>query len=159
MKIEKLQFNLELYSEYWDIPPRIELSVDNNVIFNGKIKADKQNPHIISFSKIIEQDKEHILTIKRMDKSTDQCILENGKIIKDQILYIKKIEIDDIDIGTLVYEGVFYPEYDKKWAEEQQKNNVQLPESIKQINSLGHNGTWKLTFNSPFYMWLLENLY
>ena len=30
---------------------------------------------------------------------------------------------------------------------------------IKEATRLGHNGTWEFKFSSPFYLWLLENLY
>ena len=38
-------------------------------------------------------------------------------------------------------------------------NKGGLPETFKNVTKMGHNGTWTFTFSSPFYMWLLENLY
>ena len=84
---------------------------------------------------------------------------EDGKIIKDQLLNIKSIEIDEIDIGALVYEGVYRPEYPEPCASQQRKAGKELPETLKNVTQMGHNGTWTFTFTSPFYMWLLENLY
>jgi len=84
---------------------------------------------------------------------------EDGNIIKDQVLHIKSIEFDEIDLGGLVYEGVYTPRYPEPWATIQRESGAELPESFKNVTQLGHEGEWKLTFSSPFYMWLLENLY
>jgi hypothetical protein len=84
---------------------------------------------------------------------------EKGDILKDQMLHIKSIEIDEIDIGALVYEGVYTPEYPEPWATQQREAGNELQSSFKNVTKMGHNGEWKFTFNSPFYMWLLENLY
>ena len=72
---------------------------------------------------------------------------------------IKSIEIDEVDIGPLIYEGVYKPRYPEPWASEQIKKGTKLPESLKNSPDLGHNGVWAFTFESPFYMWLLEHLY
>ncbi len=84
---------------------------------------------------------------------------EKGDILKDQLLHIKSIEIDEIEIGALVYEGIYQPEYPEPWATQQKEAGNELPSSLKNVTQMGHNGTWTLTFSSPFYMWLLENLY
>ena len=84
---------------------------------------------------------------------------EKGDILKDQMLHIKSIEIDEIDIGALVYEGVFTPIYPEPWASQQRESGNELPETFKNVTQMGHNGSWSFTFGSPFYLWLLENLY
>ena len=86
-------------------------------------------------------------------------MVEDGKITKDQLLHIKSIEIDEIDIGALVYEGVYTPKYPEPWATQQKQAGNTLPQSFKNVTNIGHNGRWELGFTSPFYMWLLENLY
>ena len=48
---------------------------------------------------------------------------------------------------------------DKPQLVEFTAKGVDLPETFKNSPTMGHNGTWTLTFSSPFYMWLLENLY
>ena len=42
---------------------------------------------------------------------------------------------------------------------EQKDAGIDLKESFKNVTRMGHNGTWTFKFGSPFYMWLLENLY
>ena len=79
--------------------------------------------------------------------------------MNDQLLNIKSIEIDEIDIGGLVYEGVYEPTYPEPWATQQKKAGVVLQKTMKNVTCMGHNGVWRFKFQSPFYMWLLENLY
>ena len=89
-----------------------------------------------------------------------QCIIDStGKIVKDQLLHIKSLEIDEIDIGDLVYEGVYTPQYPEPWYTQQVKDNKIPPKTFKNVTVMGHNGSWEFEFSAPFYMWLLENLY
>jgi hypothetical protein len=34
-----------------------------------------------------------------------------------------------------------------------------LEKHWQNCDTMGHDGKWQLSFTSPFYMWLLENLY
>ena len=113
----------------------------------------------IEFEHEINEKQSYNLVINRSGKDNKQTVIKNGKIIIDQLLHIKHIEIDEIDIGALVYEGVYTPIYAEPWASQQAKIGNILPESYKNVTELGHNGSWTFSFTSPFYMWLLENLY
>jgi len=185
MEREKLKFKIRLYSTYWDKPPIAEIKINktNKVItdvdkknlfdyesnkpilntensyFKEEITNLEDEPIIITFEHELDHDVSYDFVIKRTNKTPKQTLVEDGKIIKDQSLHIKSIEIDEIDIGALVYEGVYRPEYPEPWASQQAKAGNKLPETLKNVTEMGHNGTWTLTFNSPFYMWLLENLY
>ena len=159
MATETLKFKLELYATMWNKPPIADISIDSKSYFKEEITGTKDKPTIIEFEHELEENKSYNLTINRSGKDKRQTIVENEKIIKDQLLHIKYIEIDDIDIGSLVYEGVYKPEYPEQWATQQAKAGNKLPETFKNVTKMGHNGTWTFTFSSPFYMWLLENLY
>ena len=80
-------------------------------------------------------------------------------LLKDQMQHIKGIQIDEIDIGALVYEGIYTPQYPEPWATQQREAGIELQASFKNVTNMGHDGEWKFKFASPFYMWLLENLY
>ena len=108
----------------------------------------------------MEEGKEYNLIIKRSGKGKKQTVVnDKGDILKDQLLHIKSIEIDEIDIGSLVYDGVYTPNYPEPWATQQRETGTELRESFKNVTNMGHDGEWRFTFSSPFYMWLLENLY
>ena len=159
MATEKLKFKLELYATMWDKPPVAEILINNKSCFKQEISATEDKPHLIEFEHELEEGKAYNLIIDRSGKNKNQTVVKDGKITKDQLLHIKSIEIDDIDIGGLVYDGVYKPTYPEPWATQQVEAGNKLPETFKNVNQMGHNGTWTFTFKSPFYMWLLENLY
>jgi len=160
MATEKLKFKLELHATMWDKPPHAEILINDHVYFKGDITGTEHKPDVIEFDHEVEEGNEGILIIKRSGKTLNQTVInDKGDILNDQLLNIKGIEIDEIDIGTLVYEGVYTPEYPEPWATQQREAGVELQESFKNVSQIGHNGEWQFKFASPFYMWLLENLY
>ena len=158
-KKEKLKFHLELWATYWNKPPVAEIKINNGSIKTEQITGTEDNPTVIEFEHELTENEKYDLQILRSNKDSRQTVVENGEITKDQLLHIKAIEIDEIDIGVLVYEGIYTPEYPEPWATQQREAGNDLPKSFKNATTLGHNGTWSLQFESPFYMWLLENLY
>ncbi len=160
MATEKLKFNIELYATMWDMPPHAEILINDQSVFKQDITGTLDKPDVIQFHQDLEEGQKYNFIIKRSGKSKKQTIVnEKGDILKDQLLHIKKIEIDEIDIGGLVYRGEYTPEYPEPWATQQRQTGVELPETFNNVTQMGHNGQWKLSFESPFYMWLLENLY
>ena len=160
MATEKLKFKLELYATMWDQPPVAEIKINSKSYYKSEIKSTEQDPTVIEFEAEFTEDLEYNLTIERLGKSNNQTVInEKGDILKDQLLNIKSIEIDEIDIGALVYEGVYTPEYPEPWATQQRESGNDLKDSFKNVTKMGFNGTWNFKFKSPFYMWLLENLY
>ena len=160
MATEKLKFKLELYATMWDKPPHAEILINDKSHFAGEITGDENKPDVIEFEHELEENKEYNLIINRSGKSKNQTVIsEKGDILKDQLLHIKGIEIDEIDIGALVYEGTYTPQYPEPWASQQKLAGTELPETFKNVTRMGHNGKWNFKFASPFYMWLLENLY
>ena len=160
MATEKLKFKIELYATMWHKPPQAEILIDNHSHFKGDITGDEAKPNLIVFEQELEEGKEYNLIINRSGKGKNQTVInEKGDILKDQLLHIKSMEIDEIDIGALVYEGIYTPKYPEPWATQQREAGIELPVSFKNVTNMGHDGEWKFKFASPFYMWLLENLY
>ena len=160
MATEKLKFKLELYATMWDKAPHAEVLIDDKSYFNNEITGTEDKPDLIEFEHEFEEGKSYELIIKRTGKVRNQTVVnDKGDILKDQLLHMKNIEIDEIDIGSLVYEGVYTPEYPEPWATQQKEAGNQLPKTLKNVTQMGHNGEWSFKFESPFYMWLLENLY
>ena len=160
MATEKLKFKLELYATMWHKPPQAEILIDNHSHFKGDITGDEAKPNLIVFEQELEEGKEYNLIINRSGKGKKQTVInEKGDILKDQLLHIKSMEIDEIDIGALVYEGIYTPQYPEPWATQQREAGIELQESFKNVTNMGHDGEWKFKFASPFYMWILENLY
>ena len=160
MATEKLKFKLELYSTMWDKPPYAEILIDHDVQFKGAITGTEDKPDVIEFEYEMESEQQYNLIINRSGKGRNQTIInEKGDILKDQLLHIKSINIDEIDIGALVFDGVYTPTYPEPWATQQRESGNDLRDSFKNVTSMGFDGEWRFSFTSPFYMWLLENLY
>ena len=95
MATEKLKFKIELGSEMWDKPPIAEVSVNGKTHYKKEITASVEEPIIIEFEDTLEEGKNYDLVINRSGKTDGQTVVnEKGDILKDQILHIKKIEID-----------------------------------------------------------------
>jgi hypothetical protein len=160
MATEKLKFKLELYATMWDKPPHAEILIRDKSHFTGDITGTEDKPTVVEFEHEFTEGEEYNLIIERSGKVQNQTVInDKGDRLKDQLLHIKSIEIDEIDISGLVYEGVYTPKYPEPWATQQRAAGVELQESFKNVTCIGHNGTWEFKFTSPFYMWLLENLY
>jgi hypothetical protein len=160
MQTERLKFKLELYATYWDKPPVAEILINEESQYRSEITGTDKEPTVIEFEKEFTEGEKYTLTISISDKEVKQTVVNaEGVIEKDQLLHIKSIEIDEIDIGALVYEGIYTPQYPEPWHSQQVSAGNTPEKSFKNVTAMGHNGTWTLTFQSPFYMWLLENLY
>ena len=160
MATEKLKFKLELYATMWDKPPVAEILINDKSYFTGNITSTEDKPTLVEFEHELTEGETATLIIKRAGKTKGQTVInENGDVLKDQLLHIKSIEIDEIELGALVYEGVYTPQYPEPWATQQRAAGTELPESFTNVTQMGHDGTWSFKFESPFYMWLLENLY
>ena len=160
MATEKLKFKIELYATMWHKPPHAEILINDVEHFDKDITGSEENPDVIEFEQELTDGVENCLTIKRSGKGIRQTVLdEKGDILYDQLLHIKSIEIDEINLEGLVYEGIYTPKYPEPWATQQRDSGKELQKSFKNVTQMGHDGEWQFKFASPFYMWLLENLY
>src|SRR5210317_875241 len=112
MATEKLKFKLKLHATMWDKPPHAEILIGEYIHFKGDITGTEDKPTVVEFEHEFTEGEKCELIIKRSGKGKGQTVItENGDVLKDQLLHIKSIEIDEIDIGALVYEGVYTPKY------------------------------------------------
>ncbi len=97
---------------------------------------------------------ENELKIEFAEKKQSDVVLDkDGNILSDQLLHIKKIEIDEIDITNLCRMQAEYTPTDPWYIENHPDSPV-----LRNHMDLGWNGNWTLQFETPFYIWLLENL-
>ena len=148
MATEKLKFKVELFATMWDKSPHAEILVDGKSYFKGDITSTEDNPTLIEFEADLEEDKKYDLIINRSGKGVNQTIVnEKGDILKDQMLHIKRIEIDEIDLGALVFTALYTPQYPEPWATQQAEAGKELKEAFTNVTQMGHNGEWKFTFS------------
>lgn len=157
MEKESLHFKIGLIGEYWDKKPAYTILINDDVKFKGTIQAESGKVEYAEFDADIESGN-HVLQIRLENKEHTDTLKDNYddphnyKIIGDMLLNIESIEIDEIDTGSL------------KWVcsefilDNPIEHNGQRIESMQNCTSLGMNGAYKFKFESPFYLWLLENL-
>jgi len=149
---EEVQFSIRLNSKWFRLPPHVQVYLDQDLIEDTEItelESEGDSKHIRFSADLV--DGTHRLRIVYSDKELpDTRVDEAGNILDDHLLTIAGIEIDDIDLGFMLYEnGIFYPD-----------RNIRpdLPEQIANMTTLGYNGEWVMEFNVPTYIWFLENL-
>jgi hypothetical protein len=99
---------------------------------------------------IIDSEGEHELAIEMFGKLPSHTTIdEDSNILKDAMLTVKNVEFDGIDVSNIVQVvGEYHHDF----------NGTQAPTVQKFYNNLGCNGTVKLKFSTPVYLWLLENM-
>ena len=105
---------------------------------------------IVKFERRIDEG-DHQLKIRLENKTMADTVIENGEVIKDMLLNIDDIIIDDISLGNILWSAEYI--LDKK-----QTYKGQEIDHLDGCVNLGWNGTYVLKFSSPFYIWLLEKL-
>jgi len=149
---ELVNFKINLSSEWFRLPCHAIISIDEEVIEDIEVAERGSRGEIctVSFSKQLTEGS-HQLKIRYLDKEIpDTRIDADGNITDDHLLSVRDIEIDEIELGHLIYSlSRFYPD-----------RNVRpdLPEEMREIVCLGYNGTWVLDIEVPTYIWFLENL-
>ena len=84
-------------------------------------------------------------------RSSAPPVSQPNDIVKDMILNIDDVIIDDISLGNLLWSAEYI-------LDEKQIYQGQEIDRLDGCVNLGWNGTYVLKFSSPFYIWLLEKL-
>lgn len=142
---EALTFKIGLSGTFWDKRPAFSIWV-NDVMYASDCIEDHSIKYV-TFSAELEENQQHQLKIRLENKTDSDTIVDHDTIVKDMLLNIDSIEIDDIEIGTI------------KWSESKFiPDDVQARSVLLNCVNLGWNGTYTLSFESPYYLWLLEKL-
>lgn len=148
MHEENLSFKISLTGTFWDRHPQFSVWLDDHVVIQSEIASTAEQ--IVSFERKVDEGP-HVLKIRLENKTTSDTVVENGEVVKDMLLNIDDITIDDISLGNLLWSAEYI--LDKK-----QTYKGQEIDHLDGCVNLGWNGTYVLKFTSPFYVWLLEKL-
>ena len=158
METEKLKFKVGLSSTGTDKHPHFRISINEE----EKILASLESNDVSYYEFDAEvAEGEYNLNIELLNKgNADTVIDEQGNILSDLVLNIESVEIDEIELSTLKWTHSEYrPIYPVKHVASVYKQTGEHPaETVKNCVNLGWNGKWTLPFQSPFYVWLLENM-
>jgi hypothetical protein len=148
MNEEKLSFVVALSGAFWDRRPQFSIWLDDHVVAQSEIvSAAQQN---VTFEHTVGEGP-HTLKIRLENKTINDTVIENGEVVKDMLLNIDDITIDDISLGNLLWSAEYI-------LDNKQNYNGQEIDHLDGCVNLGWNGTYTLKFTSPFYIWLLEKL-
>lgn len=148
MHEENLNFQISLTGTYWDKRPQFSVWLDNQVVLQSEIASASEQ--IVSFERRVNEGI-HELKIRLENKTNDDVVIENGEVVKDMLLNIDDITIDDISLGNLLWSAEYV-------LDKTQTYKGQTIDHLDGCVNLGWNGTYVLKFTSPFYIWLLEKL-
>jgi len=155
--METIQFEFWFESDYWKDPPGAIIKI--NGVEQKNVLFSTTGINYISFYASLELNTSHLLEIARYGKDNFQTLILDTGERKDQMLSIRKIKIDGIDIQRLIYINSWNePDYPEPWATEQKNNGVELETKVYAEVDFGFNGTWKLEFSSPFYKHIIESI-
>jgi len=157
MKKENLHFRIGLSGTGGKLP-EFKISINNNEYLRSTLSANNAVEYFNFDAEVLEGA--HSLNITFLNKTVQDTKLDtNGNIVEDLLLNIESIEIDDIDIGNLIWTAsVYTPLYPNSYKQQHLNTGQELATELTNCVNLGWNGTWSLPFTSPFYIWLLENI-
>ena len=95
------------------------------------------------------------IKFRNYNKSEYDTVLDtDNKIIRDQVLTIDEIFVDNILIDKFLIKDYveFVPEYSQGYLEYCQQNNM-VPELTLREYTLFFNGNWSFSFKEPFWDW------
>lgn len=142
--METIKFKAVIDSEYFNNPPHLRIHYDNDVLADFPVIGET----VIEKELLLNDEKGYKLNFTLHDKSKYDTIMSDGKIVKDTVVKIKNIEMDDIDVTSFLSTNSekFYYIHDG------------FDEKHTFYDTMGVNGTSTIEFTSPFYVWLLETL-
>jgi hypothetical protein len=118
------------------------------VVIQSEIASKSEQ--IINFERRVTQGP-HELKIRLENKTDTDTVIENDEVVKDMLLNISDINVDDISLGNLLWSAEYI-------LDKPQIYKGQTIDHLDGCVNLGWNGTYILKFSSPFYIWLLEKL-
>ena len=133
--LENLRFTLVLENlSDKRINPTISVGLDNDL--SHKFLLDKKHNEFVFDEKVYSAGK-NTLTIN-VNEIVRKSYELNSFIIRD-------LRINGFSVNRLLYQCIYYPHYDKEYAEEV----PDLPQSIKSGLYIGNRGKWQWFFDAP----------
>ena len=148
MHEENLSFQISLTGTFWDRRPQFSVWLDDHAVTQTEIASEAEQ--IVRFERRVDEGA-HELKIRLENKIDADTVIENGEVVKDMLLNINDIIIDDISLGNLLWSAEYV-------LDRPQEYKGQTIDHLDGCVNLGWNGTYILKFSSPFYIWLLEKL-
>jgi hypothetical protein len=150
---EKLVIKLGISGTYWSKCPDFSISIDGQELKRGTIGAPSGEVEYHVFTCEFEE-REHVLGVRLLNKEMSDTVQNEDKsaIVKDLLLNIVSIEIDEVELGKCKWDNsVFVLDAPVDY-------NGQTVTELARCVNLGFNGEYQFDFSTPHYIWLLENM-
>jgi len=147
MEVENLKFDVSLSGTVWKKLPAFSIWLDEELMISDQADSSTKT---FTFERELSKG-EHVLKIRLDDKTYEDTLIENGRVVKDMLLNIDDITIDDISLGNLLWSAEYILDHPQEY-------NGKTIDHLDHCINLGWNGAYTLKFTSPFYVWLLEKL-
>ena len=118
--------------------PEAKIFLDDQLVCDYKFLSNEES---ISLN-VNDQPGDHCLKVERHSKQNNNFVLIDGKIVKDQILEITKLSVDDIDIPMYILDSN---------CEFRYLNRVDAGSRY-----FGPNGEWTYKFSTPIIQHILD---
>ena len=157
--MEKVNFKVKLEGHGWeDKWPDAVISVDNKVYINMLVPY---GVNFYEFDAELSDEGKHTLSIAYTNKDhrADVVLDDTGSVVKSKFLVVKNISMDDIELThDLMYNLSSFTVTEDWYVEQHSKDSKSYPLVRKNEMDLSWNGAWELPFETPVYLWLLENM-
>jgi hypothetical protein len=152
-EIEKLEIKLGISGTYWSKCPDFVISLNGKELKSGTISTPSDTVEYYSFSCELEEQ-QHVLGVRLLNKEMTDTVQNEDKsaILKDLVLNIVSIEIDEIEVGKCKWDTSAYV------LDAPVDYHGQTVTELTRCVNLGFNGEYQFKFSTPYYVWLLENM-
>lgn len=144
---EQIHFKLGLASTFWDKKPEWRVSINGEVKEFGVGTGFDNSVLYVEFDHEFE-DGDNTLEVSFLNKNDSDTVQNEDKsaIVKDLMLHIRSLEIDEVDVGELLWSNSTFTGQDTSRP------------VLERCVDMGWNGTWTFPFSTPFYLWFLERM-
>ena len=123
-----------------------EAWLDDKIMFD----TDSVQPSTEISISVADEDAEHVLKLVLKGKCSDHTTVDSdGNILSDTVLTISDLAFDGIALGQIMCDKATY-------VHDFNGSGKLIEEQF--FGTMGCNGTVSLTFSTPVYLWLLENM-
>ena len=127
------------------IPLQLQVCIDDQTLDSVTVTDAKHCAYTVTLD-----DGDHELKLIMTGKTTAHTVLDpQGEIVTDAMLEFANIELDEINIDTMLQSLAVYT-HDFNGTGDQVHDEF--------YHAMGCNGTASLKFTTPVYLWLLENM-
>jgi len=155
--METVNFKINLTGTGWDDKyPECIVCINDDVQWHGNVSDT-----CVEFDVELDENTQHSISVQYTNRDSHRDVKRDsdGNITQSKGINIDSISIDDIELeqynivfilGTTSYTD---PDYVQLHTQDPE----QYPLEFNRNTFLGAEGKYTLTFESPVYMWLLEN--